>query len=211
MKKLLLIFAGFLILVTMLGLLFFSGAIYDTEEKHTIETFFFEPNTQPERRIKTPVSADDVPENFLRDILISRFVNEYFYVIPDTENANTRTALNSKSILRTNARAIVAEKWLENVAPQIEELSAKNAYRTARVTDISKSESGHLVIKYELKTWLQPNNILEKPEVTEGYLYLHISSEPIKVRQTQEALDKLEQGYDPMSAFSFGVLDVEQD
>ena len=208
------IFVGFLMLIAMLGLLFFSGAIYDAEEKHSIETFFFEPNSQSARRITAPVSADNMPDDFLREIIISRFLNEYFYVIPDVKNAQARTEFKNtdgtKSILRTNARRVVSEKWAQTQAPEIAELASKKALRNVRVTDISESESGHLVVKYELKTWNQPNNVLALPEVSEGYIYLNISKNPIQVQQTEEALHRLEQGYDPVAAFSFEVLGVEQ-
>lgn len=216
MRRLALFLIGVLILVAMFGLVFFSGAIYDAEKKYTVETFFFEPNNQSERRISAPVAANNIPEKFLRELIIKRFVNEYFYVIPDSDNAmmrqtfkntnNTETALWGLSYSNPN----IQKQWLENVSPQIVELAGKKALRIVDVTNIAESESGHLVVEYVLKTWLQPNNVFALPEITTGVLYLNVKKQPIRVKQSQEALDRLQRGVDPVSAFTFDILDVVQ-
>lgn len=216
MRRLALILVGLLILVTMLGLLFFSGAIYDAEKKYTVETFFFEPNSQSARRITPPVSASNIPDKVLRELIIRRFVNEYFYVIPDIDNANKRQIFRNTDGTQTalwglsaNSKKVYTE-WAETVAPGIIELAHQNALRIVEVTGISESESGHLVVDYVLKTWTKPNDVLALPELTTGALYLDIEKQPIRVKQSQEALDRLQNGVDPVSAFTFEVLDVVQ-
>ena len=217
MKKTFMIFLGFLLLITMLGLLFFSGAIYDAEEKHKIESFFFEPNAQANRRISAPVSVDSIPYDFLRDMMLARFINEYFYIIPDVDNAQKRLLFQNpngkeKTALYNLARGrkSVCDTWAKTVAPDIVDLAGKNVLRTANILNISESDSGHLVVEYELKTWTKPNDILAKPDVTVGKIYINVTKPPIRVVQTKEALERLQKGKDPMSAFSFEVLDVIQ-
>lgn len=216
MRRLALILVGLLILVMMLGLLFFSGAIYDAEKKYTVETFFFEPNSQSERRIKPPVSAGNIPDKVLRELIIRRFVNEYFYVIPDVDNANKRQNFRNTDGTETALWGLSADSpkiyttWAETVAPEIIELAGQNALRIVEVTGISESESGHLVVDYVLKTWTKPNDVMALPELTMGALYLDIKKQPVRVKQSQEALDRLKNGVDPVSAFTFEILDVVQ-
>ena len=217
MKRVFVIFISVCMLITMLGLLFFSGAIYDAEKKHTIETFFFEPNDKSADRVTPPVAVNDMTEKFLRGKMISRFVHEYFYVIPDIKNAEARAEFKNTdgtpNILGVRTHEKVYRKWAETVAPEIVELAGKGVLRTVwvDVDNITKSESGHLVVKYELRTWTQPNNVLALPEVTKGSLYLDVSKNPIQIWQTEEALQKLQNGYDPITVFNFGILGLEQD
>ena len=216
LRKLLLFLVGLLMLASMLGLLFFAGAIYDSQEKHTIETFFWEPNSQSKNRVSAPVSADDTPDKFLRDSLIARFMNEYFYVIPDINNANARAEFTNTdgtlTALRGLSRESVAKKWRDTVAPEIQDMAARGAMRQVEILEITDAETGHLVVNYRLKTWNEPNNILAVPDVTYGSIYLNVTRAPIHVNQTKEVLDFLRNGTDPAAAFAdtFHILDVPQ-
>lgn len=213
MKKYGVMFFMFFMLICMLGLLFFTGAIYDAENKSGIQTFFFEPGTKSANRISVPVSADDMPDNFLRDMIIARFVHEYFYVIPSKENAEKRLTFTDYNGKRTALRGLalhesVYKNWAENIGPEIVKLASENAMRTVSIVDISESESGHLIVKYQLKTWTQPNDVLAEPQITDGVMFLSVTRNPIQVQQTQEVLNRLRTGVDPVSAFNFGILDV---
>ncbi len=216
MKRVFVIFIGVCMLITMFGMLFFSGAIYDAEKKYTVDTFFFEPNDKSSDRVMPPVAVNDMTEKFLRGKIISRFIHEYFYVIPDIKNAEARAEFmntdGTPNILWFNSVPSVSDKWAKTVAPEIVELAGKGVLRTVwvDVDNITKSESGHLVVKYELRTWTQPNNVLALPEVTKGSLYLDVSKNPIRVEQTEEALQRLQDGYDPITVFNFGILGLEQ-
>lgn len=215
MQKSSLFFIGLFMLACMLGLLFFAGAIYDAEKKYSIDTFFFEPASKSANRVAVPVSADDMPDNFLRDMIISRFVNEYFYVIPNSKNAENRAkfqddAGNMTALRGLAGHANVYEDWKKNVSPEIIRLAGKRALRTVQVVGFGESESGHLVVEYELRTWNSPNDVMSMPDVTRGVLYMNITKKPIRVLQTADALDRLKNDVDPVSAFTFGVLDVIQ-
>jgi hypothetical protein len=208
-----LFFVGLIMLASMLGLLFFAGAIYDAEEKQTIETFFFEPNAASSARVDAPISADDMPDTFLRDKLIARFMNEYFYVIPDVNNAEERAeCMNTDGTVNAlcGMSKKVSKDWRENIAPEIKEMAANGVMRRVEVLGITEAESGHLVVNYRLQTWTQPNNVLAMPEVTIGNLYMDVTRDPIQVRQTKDVLDKLRAGIDPAYAFNFSVIDVPQ-
>lgn len=217
MQKSSLFFIGLFMLACMLGLLFFAGAIYDAEKKYSIDTFFFEPASKSANRVAVPVSADDMPDNFLRDMIISRFVNEYFYVIPNSKNAENRAKFQDDTGKTTALYGLagpghtnVYEDWKKNVSPEIIRLAGKRALRTVQVVGFGESESGHLIVEYELKTWNSPNDVMAMPDVTRGVLYMDITKNPIHVLQTADALKRLQDGVDPVSAFNFGVLDVIQ-
>lgn len=216
MRKLFLFLGGLLLLASMLGLLFFAGAIYDAEQKHKIETFFFETNAESGGRVATPIAADDMSPISLRDSLIARFINEYFYVIPDDWNAAARAeCLNTDNTLTALcglATASVSKNWKNTMAPEIKEMADAGAMRQVKVLSVSEAESGHLVVGYQLTTWNEPNNVLARPIVTVGNLYLDVTHEPVRANQTQDVLNQLSAGVDPAYAFadSFRILDVLQ-
>jgi len=216
MKKSVLIFVAAILLVAMLGSLFFAGAIYDAENKADIDTFFFEPGISPDQRIEMPVDAENIPVNRLRQMLISRFVNEYFYVIPVVENATARSNLagaDSKSVspLVGLSAPNVTKKWQQTVAPDIVKMTEDKMLRFVDVRKISEAESGHLTVEYELRTWTRPNDVLAKPEIEKGTMYIELKDQPLKVDNSQETVQNLQEGYDPASAFKFFILSVERD
>lgn len=216
MKRIIWFLSGILLLITMLGLLFFSGAIYDAEKKYKIDSFFFQLPAMAKNRVDAPASASDIPDSTLREWIIARFINEYFYVIPDMQNAENRKEFmdnNGKinALRGLSRRKSVYNNWKESVLPEIMDLTQKRALRMVRVLPgFSESESGHLVVKYELTTWTKPNDVLALPEVTSGEIYLDVTREPIRVNQTNETLELLRSGVDPVAAFDFRVLDVIQ-
>ena len=216
MNKVKYILIGFCMLVVMLGLVFFTGAIYDAENKNKIETYFFEPNNKSSDRISIPLSPDNMTQNALREKIMEHFLYEYFYVIPDENNARMRTMdFRNTDGTPTPLGAIVRERartqWATNVGPDIMDLATKHGMRTVELLGLSESESGHLVVDYKLKTWNQSNDVLARPIETTGRLLLYIENKPITVKQTQETLDYLQRGVDPVSAFDFYIHDVIQE
>lgn len=218
MKQSRLIFICIFVLLAMLGLLFFSGAIYDAERKSSIDTFFFEPNSYSAQRVLPPISADDIPDKNLREWLVTRFVHEYFYVIPFGQNARERTEYRSSTTNKlaplfgmSISHPQVFEKWVQDVAPQLIDMADKKYFQTVQVLpDITEDVSGHLIVKYILRTWDKPNDVLAKPKLQTGVLYINVTDDPINVRQSERALDDLQNGEDPVSAFNFQIIDVEQ-
>lgn len=220
MKQRGLILSGLLMLVAMLGLLFFAGAIYDAEQKQQIDSFFFQIPSKAANRVNTPIPADSMPDSFLREIIIARFVNEYFYVIPDAKNAELRT--NSELPRNTDGTVTpmgflpiyksIYDKWLQNVAPEIVNMAEQKMLRTVRIfPGFTMSDSGHLIVKYELTTWTKPNDVLALPEVTQGELYMDVTKEPVHMESPQKVLYRLQtQKLEPVAAFNFYILDVIQ-
>ena len=209
------ILIGFCMMLVMLGMVFFTGAIYDAENKNKIETYFFEPNNKSSDRISIPMSPDNMTQNALREKIVEHFLYEYFYVIPDENNAQMRTtAFRNTDGTETplmGDRLVspgVSKKWAATVGPEIMELASKHGLRTVELLGVSESESGHLVVDYKLKTWNQSNDVFARPIETTGRLLLYVENQPIVTKQTQDALERLQNGTDPVSAFTFKIRDV---
>lgn len=210
------VFVGFGLLVVMLGLIFFTGAIYDAENKHSIETYFFEPNNRSGERVDVPIAPTNMTQNYLRERIIEHFLHEYFYVVPDENNARARTqnfrdTNNTQTMIGAMTNSSVQKQWQEKIAPQIMNLAERHGFRTVQLLNISESESGHLVVDYKLKTWDTPNNVMLRPVETVGRMLLNVSKQPIQVVQTETTLRLLQKGTDPVAAFSFGIQDVVQE
>ena len=211
------IFIGVFTLISMLGLLFFAGAIYDAENKYRIDAFFFAKNLRSDQRLDTPVSAENIPNSFLRDILIARFLNEYFYVIPDADNARMRMNLkntdekHTPTLLQIMCEKRVRDDWLAYVAPQILELSKEKSLRHVQMGEISESESGYLVVQYKLLTWSKPNDVMALPTEEIGQLYMRVTKRDISTWNDNDTLNRLQKGYDPTVALRFNIYDVKRE
>lgn len=227
MKRILNILVVFLLLVLMLGMIIVTVAIYDAGNKSHPTTKFFRVNALQEERIAKPKTSDDLGDIVVRDMLVKKYVTEYFYVIPDVKNVEQRMqgyytklypckwCLFDKDklrpkIIRTPLLGIgptAFNKWKESEALKIKQLAKKGVLRTVDVTNIEVGETGYLIVDYELKTWFTGNNMYETPTVTKGRLYMEIGYTPGTI-QTAETLQHLEDGYDAASAFDFAVGNI---
>ena len=118
MKKLIMFLAGLMLLVLTFGALYLGGAIYDAGEKRSIDTFFFQPNNLSADRPGELLTAAEMGESRILNMLVDRYVTEYFYVIPDRENIARRT--RSDSVLARLSGADVFRTWQNTVANEIQ-------------------------------------------------------------------------------------------
>ena len=209
MKKLIMFFSGLLLLALMFGALVVAGVIYDTGAKTTIDTYFFQPDDNANRRPGVPVTDVALGANKMRDLLISKYITEYFYVMPDLSDVQRRR--EGRTSLSYMSTSNVFSAWLENVAPQISELAASGALRTVSLVSVTPdANNNYWAVEYELRTWRVPNNFNIKPEITRGTIYMAIIYEPDmrKTVRNRPVEDFLESGNDPAAAFRFGVIDV---
>ena len=210
MRKLILFFSGLLLLVLMFCAIVLSGFIYDTGRKATVETYFFQPDDNSARRPGVPASPADFGDENMRDLLIAKYITEYFYVTPDISDLERRKAGRTALVRMSTPSSY--QTWLTTTAPEIEELASGGALRTVSLVSASKRENNkYWEIKYELKTWPKSNNFSVLPTVTNGILYMDILYEPgMRTQINQKGIDQyLESGGDPAAAFRFKVLDVE--
>lgn len=209
MKKLIIIFSGLLIMALMCVALILSGFIYDTGEKITVDTYFFQPGDTATMRIDEVLSDGELGADAMRERLIAKYITEYFYVTPDVTDIARRKEART-SLARMSTRAVFAD-WLEKVAPELESMAQNKALRTVSLLTLTQDvNKQYWIAEYELKTWLKPNNFAASPDVSRGTLYLGVIYEPgirdeVRGSSVQEYL---ESGGDPAAAFKFVVIDV---
>ena len=214
MNKLVVFLSGVLLMLIMFASLFLSGAIYDTGSKATVETYFFQPDDSFYRRPGTVAAPSDLGYDTVRDMLISRYITEFFYCIPERSDIERRMSINSALDLMSDDVAF--DYWLKNVAPEIQKMAEQKKFRTVSVTNIEKAanEENYWVVEYDLITWEKPNDFSQTPVVTHGQIYLNMFYVPemrteLKTARGHISIEEvLESGKDPALAFRFGVWNV---
>lgn len=211
MKKLIMFFSGLMLLVITGATLCVTAAIFDAGQKYTIDTFFFQTNNLSHMRLGVPARPVDLGDAKIRDMLINKFVHEYFYVIPDMTNVQNR--ISGASALNSMASPAVFNKWKKDQAPKIQELAEAHALRRVRVIGpaTKPADSDYWQVAYELETWAHPNDMFESPKITDGIMRMNIVPETglIKLRESKNIGKYLESGNDPAAIFKFRVLDLE--
>lgn len=212
MKKLIMFLAG-LVLLALTGIaIYFAGGIFDAGQKQTVRTYFFQPNNLSSMRPGVPQTAEYMGENQFLDLLVRKYIAEYFYAAPDAENIARRTSANSA--LAQMSSPAVFEEWNNNEAQAIQKLAENKSMRTAHVIDsiFRPNGSKYWVVNYELKTWEKPNDFNLAPVVTRGTMYMDIVYE-MGMRNgvsVDEIHQYLEEGNDPAAVFKFLVKQIIQ-
>jgi hypothetical protein len=208
MKKLITFLSGLLLLLIMFAALCLSGAIYDAGQKMTIDTYFFQPNAYYAHRVGVPDTPDSIGSDAMRNMLIERFITEYFYVIPDVNNIAQRTDPKT-SVLRIMARSNVYQEWITKVVPVLKQMAEEKKLRTVAVTNVSAApdQKNYWIVEYEFVTWEKPNDFSVPPIITNGQLYIQLIYEDglremLRKKPVEVAL---ESGIDPAAVFKIRV------
>lgn len=220
MKRTVLIFIGLFLFLVTIGCLAFSGAIYtlgtkmdvnnlyDTGSDIPVQAYFFQPNNLPERRVGVPAMATDFDPDKMRDLLVKKYVTEYFSVTPNISDIKRRQSRDS--FLREVSKPIAYRKWEEQILPELTELASQNVVRTVSVVSITPPPPNieYWDVVYELKTWPVSNDFSVVPNLSRGIIRIKFSYEPgvypIKGGMTRW----LEEGHDPATVFRFDVFDT---
>ena len=213
MRKIVYFFIGILLMATTFLSLIVSGAIYDTGAKTSVEPKFFQPGDSLDARPGVPAAPTDLGDGKMRDLLITKYVIELFYVTPDV-NETTRRIEGSSSLRRTSS-ASAFKKWSDNIAPEIEELSKDGILRTVSVTSILPrlGSDKYWTVGYQLKTWSVPNDFFVDPQITNGIVDLHVryapglrSKENLGGYTVTQYLER--ENADPSAVFNFNIEDI---
>lgn len=210
MKRIGIFLFGIIMLGFTFAALYLTGAIYDAGDRTTIDTYFFQPNnlsTDRPGEIQTP---DEMGDMRIMNLLVDRYITEYFYVVPDRENIARRTRNNS--ILAQMSSAPVFTQWINTMANEIDKMAGEKSMRTAAViNDITRPAGGdYWQVDYELHTWRTPNDLDMPPEISRGTLFMKIRFEPgIRDFVVERGVHKyLDAGGDPASLFKFRVYEI---
>ena len=143
-------------------------------------------------------------------MLISRYITEYFYVIPDVQNVEARIA--GLTSLDDMSAPDAFEYWVQNIAPEIREMAEQKKLRLVQLTNVEKAagEKNYWIVEYDLITWDKPNDMSVQPTITQGQVYLNLFYEPgMRTELRKQPIEQLlETGHDPAVAFRFGVWTV---
>lgn len=217
MKKTTIVLFTILLVPVMLASLLVSSAIFDTGKKIQVETYFFQPQNNPDGRPGVPASPADLGADKLLQMLIKRYVTEYFYVIPYLADVERRIDEDKRPALYLMSGDKVFEDWITNIAPEIQEMAENEMLRLVSVDNIERDPNAedYWVVTYSLTTWPQPNNFAAMPTTERNVIYMHIMYEPdIRLQITTNMGDKipvediLEKNGDPAVAFKFRVLNI---
>ncbi len=211
------LFFGLALLALTVAMLFMASAVYDTGVQETVSPYFFQTNELSTQRPGAPVLESEMGETAMREMLIKKYVTEYFYAIPDPDNINQR--MGNYSIIRQMSTPKVFDQWKNGEAVGIQSMSENLMMRTVEIAgEIYKpAESDYWVVPYVLRTWTVPNDMSAEPQITNGTLLMNILYEP-GIRETtldigkylKNSYNKFGTEYDPAIIFRFRVLDVER-
>ena len=216
-RKIVMFFFGLLLLALTVAMLFMASAIYDTSVIESIDTYFFQTNELSTQRPGQPIRESEIGETAMREMLIKKYVTEYFYAIPDTNNIEQR--MGNYSVMVQMSAPDVFNQWKNGEAVGIQSMAENNMMRTVEIVgEIYKPADGdYWIVPYVLKTWTVPNDMSIDPQITQGTLLMDIRYEP-GIRETtldigkylKNSYNSLEIGYDPAIVFRFKVMDLER-
>lgn len=221
MRRLITFIFGLLLLALVTAMLFLASAIYDTGKQTSIKTYFFQTDNVSLMRPGEPVPVSELNETAIRDMLIKKYLTEYFYVIPDRNNIENRMVAGS--VLSRMSMPDVFEEWKNGEAETIKKMVERNEMRTANIdgTIYKKPDSDYWVVPYVLSTWKHPNDMSSAPILTRGTLLMNVWYAP-GLRETldhdtfdvgkylKHSYNRFDNKYDPAIIFRFGVLDLER-
>lgn len=206
-------FAGLVLLCLTCGMIVISAAMYDTASQQSIDTFFFQPANLSSQRIGVPAAISDLSDDKIRQMLVEKFVTEYFYVIPDMVNVTQRLA--GEIGLRKMVSESVFKQWLNTVGKEISQMASNKSMRMVRVIDmyLPVGSEDWWTVTYELTTWEKPNELIQDPVITRGQMSVNMRYEHGFWKDSNgHDIDigaQLEAGVDPSTLFKFRVYGIE--
>ncbi len=212
MKKLIMFLLGITMLGLVGGVVYLAGGIFDAGWNQRIFPFFFQPNNLSEMRPGVPQTAEYMGNSQFLNLLVRKYITEYFYAAPDPENIARRIGANG-ALARMSSNAVF-EEWYSNQGAQIQRLAENKSMRIARVMDdiYQPSNGQYWVVNYELITWTRPNDFSVAPTVTRGTMYMDITYEMGMRNDVGIGVlhEFLENGGDPAAVFNFRVNRIIQ-
>lgn len=220
MKKLTMFLAGIILIALTLCMLFLTSAIYDSVQKSSVSTYFFQRNGLSEMRPGTPETPSQIGETVMREMLIKKYVNEYFYAIPDNDNISNR--MKRDSALARMSSNTVFNTWLNSEARLIQSLSQQKMMRMVDIDgEIYKpADSDYWVVPYVIYTWDDANDMGAEPVMARGTLLMDVAYEP-GTRETmggskfdignylKHGYNRFDYGYEPAVIFKFRIDHLE--
>ena len=165
-------FAGLIMIGLMFAALFLTGLIYDAGNRQSVRAYFFRPDNLSHMRPDYPVTTAQIGDNGMVEMLLEKFVSQYFYVIPDNQDIENRIAAGPRRML---ASAAVFNQWRDTQVPIIKEIAQDGGMRIASVINeivYPTNDNQYYIVEYELATWYSPNDMDQLPTITRGRMFI---------------------------------------
>ena len=216
-RKLVTFLAGLVLIALTLGMLFLVSAIYDSAKKSSVDTYFFQTNRLSSMRPGVPETQNEIGETAMREMLIKKYVTEYFYAVPDNENIARRMSQSSTLSQMSLRTSNVFQSWLDGEAQTIQALAE---HKMMRMVDIDgeiykPNDSDYWVVPYVLYTWKSTNDMESEPVVTHGTMLMNVFYAPGTTdkfdvgKYLNDGYNRFEPGRDPATIFRFGIINLE--
>ena len=216
-RKIITFLMGLLILGATFASVFFAVLTYRANDQIAIKSYLFQINDAAGLRVGALQDINDISAIDLRNKLITKYVSEYFKVIPSDKNVVNRP------ILRKLSTQTAFNQWLNSEAKTISKMSDKNMFRMVRVIDngiVSVDKPADYdyynsdIIKpifyevhYITETWSDSNIMGIEPIVEQGILYLQAQFKP-GIFENIDIKKHLENGGNPVELFIFRVTRI---
>ena len=201
------------LVVIAAGMAVVGGKAFDVSRKFSINSFIFQPADLSRDRIEKPIPLDALSDEFIRDNLIKKFVNEYFYIVPD--NGDMQRRRKSDSTLARMSDPSVFNEWNDNFAEDMEKQADQNIMRRVIVNNIVfPPSSEYFQVSYDLLTWDIANDITAEPQIQKNKtMSIRLDFEKgVRQKQTNgtnfDVKKYLSAGSDPATILKFRVLEV---
>ena len=186
---------------------------FDASRNFSVNSVIFQPADLSRDRVEKPIPLDVLSDKFVRDSLIKKFVNEYFYIAPDAGDMARRRRVDS-TLARMSDPAVF-DQWNKKFAEDMEKLADQNVMRRVVVNSISlPANSEYFQVSYDLLTWDVANDITREPRIQKNKsMSVRLNFEKgVRQQQTNGARfdvkKYLADGGDPATIFRFRVLEV---
>jgi len=213
MRKIIGFFAGISMLALVLALVYTSVRIYNYAKGARIETVLLQPADLWQNRIDAPIPLANVPEGWLRNKLIVKFLSEYLGVTPNASELSVRET--SRGTLYLLSSRDVMAKWSKEIKPELENMANEKKMRAVIVNEAAiKMMDEYFVIPFWTKTWEAANDLDAMPAISgrkEMYIRLRFNK---RVRGSESGGDfdagkVMDRGYPASAIFEFMVDEVE--
>lgn len=213
MKKITAFLFGMILLVIATGIVIIGGKTFDISRNFSVNSVIFQPADLSRDRIEKPIPLNVLTDEFVRNNLIKKFVNEYFYIVPDTDDIQRRR--KTDGTLARMSDPSVFKEWNDKFAEDMEKQASENIMRRVIVNNIVfPPSSEYFQVSYDLLTWNIANDITAAPQIKKNKIMsIRLDFEKgARQKQTNgmnfDVKKYLSDGGDPATILKFRVLEV---
>jgi len=213
MRALLGFFTGLAAIALSIAALIMAVHLQGAATKSQVDAFLFQSaDWRQQNWVEAPTKLEKMSPDYMRNMLISAFVAEYFKVVPVDDEPQDRTG--ATATLPIMASKGVMARWKQNVKPELEKMTSARFRRIAMAeTDKISKQGDYLLVPFKMKTWAGPN-LLDTPPTIEDGPELYIKVRFVNgVRETMggsafQAGEWLDRGLPTVAIFKFIVEEV---